>query len=163
MMEQVSRVRRGNEESCVADRQNTVTIEFDAASRNEGFARMVAAAYAAQLNPTLEELSDIKTVVSEAVTNSVIHGYEGGAGIVRMRLSIAEHDLFLEVEDEGVGIENVLKAMEPMYTSKPELERSGMGFAFMEAFTDELEVESQRGKGTRVCMRKHISQNECES
>ena len=135
---------------------NEVVVEFDARSRNEGFARLVAAAYAAQLNPTLEEIADIKTAVSEAVTRAVIDGDEGKSGTISMCLAQAEGDIFIEVSDQGVGIENVLQAMEPTYTTRPDMERSGMGFAFMEAFTDELEVSSEKGKGTTVRMRKHI-------
>lgn len=135
---------------------NAVVLEFSSKSQNEGFARMVAAAYAAQLNPTLEELADIKTAVSEAVTNAIIHGYDGREGIIRMKLSHKERVLSIEVSDQGVGMENVLKAMEPMYTTRPDMERSGMGFAFMEAFMDELEVHSRLGYGTVVRMEKEM-------
>ena len=136
--------------------RNEVAIEFCAQSRNESFARMVAAAYTAQLNPTMEEISDIKTAVSEAVTNAVIHGYSGGDGIIRMRLALSGDEVQIEVTDHGVGIENILIAMEPMYTTRPDMERSGMGFAFMEAFMDELEVRSALGRGTIVRMKKKI-------
>ncbi|MDE7299754.1 MAG: anti-sigma F factor [Lachnospiraceae bacterium] len=137
--------------------RNEVAIEFGAQSRNESFARMVAAAYAAQLNPTLEEISDIKTAVSEAVTNAVIHGYNGRNGTVRMKLALAESEVLIEITDYGRGMENVLLAMEPMYTTRADMERSGMGFAFMEAFMDELEVRSAPGRGTVVRMRKRIA------
>lgn len=137
--------------------RNEVAIEFGAQSRNESFARMVAAAYAAQLNPTLEEISDIKTAVSEAVTNAVIHGYNGQNGTVRMKLALEESEVQIEVTDYGAGMENVLLAMEPMYTTRADMERSGMGFAFMEAFMDELEVYSAPQRGTVVRMRKRIA------
>lgn len=139
---------------------NRVCLQFAAQSKNESFARMVAAAYVAQLNPTLEELSDIKTAVSEAVTNAVIHGYEEQNGMICMRLERKENEVWIEVEDWGAGMADVLQAMEPMYTTRPDMERSGMGFAFMEAFMDELEVRSQKNCGTLVRMKKKISPRE---
>ena len=135
---------------------NEMVLEFDSKSQNEGFARLVAAAFVAQLDPTIEEIADIKTAISEAVTNSIIHGYENGPGKVRMTGVIHENEVVLTVEDHGVGMDNIEKAMEPLYTTKPELERSGMGFAFMEAFMDELAVTSEPGKGTIVSMKKTI-------
>ena len=138
-------------------KKNEVVIEFGAQSRNEGFARMAAAAYAAQLNPTMEEISDIKTAVSEAVTNAVIHGYGQKDGTIRMRMSLDGDEIQIEVADKGIGMENVLKAMEPLYTTRPDMERSGMGFAFMEAFMDELEVHSRLNFGTVVRMKKRIA------
>lgn len=135
---------------------NQMVVEFDSISKNEGFARVVVAAFVTRLNPTLEEIADIKTAVSEAVTNSIIHGYENKDGRIRIETHIVEDTVTIIVKDFGIGIENIEKAMEPMYTSKPELERSGMGFAFMEAFMDELFVESEQGKGTVVTMRKVI-------
>lgn len=137
-----------------------MTVEFDSISRNESFARVVVAAFVARLNPTLEEIADIKTAVSEAVTNSVIHGYENEKGTIRIEAGIVDDTISVIVTDRGVGIEDVNRAMEPMYTSKPELERSGMGFAFMEAFMDELYVESKVGQGTVVTMRKVIGKGE---
>lgn len=139
---------------------NQMMVEFDSVSKNESFARVVVAAFVTRLNPTLEEVADIKTAVSEAVTNSIIHGYENKDGRIRIETYIVEDTVTIVVTDYGVGIENVEKAMEPMYTSKPELERSGMGFAFMEAFMDELFVESEIGKGTKVTMRKVIGRDE---
>ena len=133
---------------------NQMVVEFDSVSKNESFARVVVAAFVARLNPTLEEIADIKTAVSEAVTNSIIHGYENGDGRIRIETYIVEDTVTVIVTDYGVGIADIEKAMEPMYTSKPELERSGMGFAFM----DELFVESQKGEGTKVTMRKVIRQ-----
>ena len=135
---------------------NEMTIIFDSCSQNESFARMVIAAFIASLDPTLEEMADIKTAVSEAVTNCVIHGYNGGSGKIKMYCKIENYAVTIEISDTGVGIENIEKAMEPLYTTKPELERSGMGFAFMEAFMDTLSVESTPGKGTRVVMEKVI-------
>ena len=141
---------------------NNQMVEFDSVSKNESFARVVVAAFVARLNPTLEEIADIKTAVSEAVTNSIIHGYENGDGRIRIETYIVEDTVTVIVTDYGVGIADIEKAMEPMYTSKPELERSGMGFAFMEAFMDELFVESQKGEGTKVTMRKVIRQENAE-
>lgn len=136
---------------------NEMKLELKAISENESFARMVVAAFATSLNPTLEELGDLKTAVSEAVTNSIIHGYEGkNQGIIRMCGYIQGKTLQITIEDYGVGIPDVNQAMIPLYTSKPELERSGMGFSFMEAFMDELEVQSKVGKGTKVMMKKII-------
>lgn len=137
--------------------KNVCEISFLAVSENEAFARMVAAAFVMPGNPTLEELSDIKTAISEAVTNAILHGYNQDAvGMVHMRCERMEEQFTFTVSDEGVGIENVKQAMEPLYTSKPELERSGMGFSFMEAFMDTLSVESEYGKGTRVVMTKQL-------
>lgn len=135
---------------------NEMKIVFDSRSENEAFARVVIAAFIASLDPTLEEMADIKTAVSEAVTNCVIHAYEGGPGKIKMSCRIDNQAVTIEIADEGVGIENIEKAMEPLYTTKPELERSGMGFAFMEAFMDSLSVESTPGKGTKIIMEKVI-------
>lgn len=169
--------------------KNEMELIFDAISANEGFARVAVAAFISHLNPTLEELDDIKTAVSEAVTNSIIHGYEnyGGyccrgnglqssqsglqnaqsgqrrsqpqevhPGKVRIYGLLEEDVLHIEVSDAGKGIADLEQAMEPLFTTKPELERSGMGFAFMEAFMDDLEVESKLGKGTTVRMTKKV-------
>ncbi|MGO5165420.1 MULTISPECIES: anti-sigma F factor [unclassified Candidatus Paralachnospira] len=136
--------------------QETVEISFESRSRNEQFARVVTAVFAARLDPTVEELDDIKTAVSEAVTNAIIHGYENRKGIVHMKLTIRDRILSVEVRDDGVGIEDVKRAMEPLYTSKPSRERSGMGFSFMEAFMDKVEVESAPGAGTVVTMEKEL-------
>lgn len=134
--------------------KNYMKIEFLSKSSNESFARVVVAAFASQLDPTIEELSDIKTAVSEAVTNAIIHGYEYGEGMVVVEARIENNKLDIVVEDFGKGIEDVDKAMEPFYTSKPNLERSGMGFTVMETFMDELKVESIINKGTKVKMKK---------
>ena len=136
--------------------KNEMRLEFESRSQNESFARTVVAAFAAQLDPTIEELADIKTAVSEAVTNSIIHGYADCLGIIIMHCVISGSELMVEIIDQGAGIENIEKAMEPLYTSRPELERSGMGFSFMEAFMDDLDVDSVPGKGTTVKMSKRV-------
>lgn len=135
---------------------NEMEIIFDSRSENEGFARVAVAAFMTQLNPTIEEVADVKTAVSEAVTNSIIHGYEDIIGKISIRTRILEKELIVEIKDQGKGIEDIKQAMEPMYTSKPEQERSGMGFAFMEAFMDDIQVYSQFGYGTKVVMKKTI-------
>lgn len=135
---------------------NEMSLEFDSVSSNEGFARVTVAAFMTQLDPTLEEVSDVKTAVSEAVTNAIIHGYENRVEKIHIRCRISNNDFYIEIEDHGKGIEDVAKAMEPLYTTKPDEERSGMGFAFMEAFMDELQVISEIGKGTLVKMKKTI-------
>lgn len=136
--------------------QNEMQMQFDSRSSNEGFARVVAGAFALQLNPTLEELSDIKTAVSEAVTNAIIHGYPGRIGRVEMRARIDGRVFEVVIADRGVGIEDVAKAREPLFTTGDDTERSGMGFTMMETFMDELEVESAPGQGTTVRMLKRI-------
>ncbi|WP_313757134.1 anti-sigma F factor [Tissierella sp.] len=134
--------------------KNYMKLEFLSKSNNESFARVVVAAFASQLDPTLEELSDIKTAVSEAVTNAIIHGYEYGEGIVIVESRIEGNKIEIIIEDRGMGITDIDKAREPFYTSKPNLERSGMGFTVMETFMDSLEVQSVKGKGTTVKMTK---------
>lgn len=133
-----------------------ITFEFDSNSENESLARTVVAAFLARLDPTLEELADVKTAVSEAVTNAIIHGYDGTSGKIKIHSWIEENTIWIEVSDQGVGIPDVSRAMEPLYTTRPEMERSGMGFAFMEAFMDELSVDSQVGQGTTIRMKKKI-------
>ena len=136
--------------------KNEMELIFDSRSINEGFARVAVAAFLTQLNPTLEEVSDVKTAVSEAVTNAIIHGYEKEIKKIWIRCRIEENKFYIEVEDAGIGIADIGKAMEPLFTTKPELERSGMGFSFMEAFMDEICVTSEVGKGTIVKMCKTI-------
>ncbi|OGO80110.1 MAG: anti-sigma F factor [Clostridiales bacterium GWC2_40_7] len=136
---------------------NEMKLEFPGKSANEAFARIVAAAFVSQLDPTLEELADIKTAVSEAVTNAIIHGYENKAGIIRMNCRLYEDSIEIAVIDEGKGIENIEQARQPLYTSKPEMERSGMGFTVMESFMDSVEITSEPGKGTTIVMNKKIS------
>lgn len=139
---------------------NRFKMEFDAKGENEKLARVAVAAFVMELNPTLEELADVKTAVSEAVTNSIIHGYEGKNGKVILQGKLENRTLHISIYDKGVGIENVKQAMEPLYTSKPGLERSGMGFSFMEAFMDKVEVKSKAGHGTLVCMKKEFEKSE---
>ena len=134
-------------------------LEFDAISENEGLARVVIAAFLTRLDPTLEQLQDVKTAVSEAVTNAVIHGYEEKGGKIRMLAILERGELRLTIEDDGIGIEDVSKAMQPLFTTKPEGERSGMGFSFMEAFMDRISVESSLGNGTTVHMWKSFQEN----
>lgn len=135
---------------------NEMQLSFLSKSGNESFARVTIAAFASQMDPTLEEITDIKTAVSEAVTNAIIHGYDDGLGFVRISAYIYPGKLVIEVMDEGRGIEDIEKAREPLYTSKPELERSGMGFTVMETFMDEVEVTSQLNQGTRVRLVKYV-------
>ncbi|MGN0970427.1 MAG: anti-sigma F factor [Aristaeellaceae bacterium] len=138
------------------NQHNEMQITFLSLAENESFARVVIAAFAVQMSPTVSEIADIKTAVSEAVTNAIVHGYEGCVGQVVMRARMDDRWLTVEIQDEGKGIANVEQAMEPFYTSHPEQERSGMGFAVMQTFMDELQVESAPGKGTTVRMRKRI-------
>lgn len=138
---------------------NEMKLEFLSKSNNEAFARITVAAFAAQLDPTIEELADIKTAVSEAVTNAIIHGYEEKRGIVKIRCQIISDELIVEISDNGQGIENIDLAKQPLYTTKPNLERSGMGFTIMESFMDEMQIESIVGMGTKVTMKKKIKSN----
>ena len=135
---------------------NSMKLEFLSKSTNESFARVAVAAFVSQLDPTLEELSDIKTAVSEAVTNSIVHGYEDTTGKITINVYIKEREITIEVKDKGRGIPDIAKAKEPLYTSKPEMERSGMGFTIMESFMDKLTVKSALNKGTTVIMKKTV-------
>ena len=137
--------------------ENEMKLEFSSKSSNEAFARIAVAAFCAQLDPTIEELADVKTAVSEAVTNAIIHGYEEKEGIVKIECGLTSNTLEIEIIDEGVGIKNINEAREPLYTSKPELERSGMGFTIMESFMDEMKIESTLGNGTKIIMKKTIN------
>ena len=137
---------------------NEMQLIFDSRSSNESFARVAVAAFMTALNPTVEEVSDVKTAVSEAVTNAVIHGYENEVKSIYIRCRTEGKTLYLEIEDQGKGIEDVKQAMEPLFTTKPELDRFGMGFSFMEAFMDRLEVTSVPGQGTVVKMQKTIGE-----
>ena len=136
-------------------KREPMVLKMDSLSENEEFARVVVAVFASRLNPTVEEIDDIKTAVSEAVTNAIIHGYQGGEGFVSLEAAVEENVLSVTVSDDGVGISDIGKAMEPMFTTAPG-DRSGMGFSFMEAFMDRVEVISAPGKGTSVTMRKKI-------
>ncbi len=138
--------------------RNEMKMEFLASSANEGFARVAVGAFVAELNPTVDELADIKTAVSEAVTNCIIHGYEQKEGSIWIHCLIEGNTVEISVIDSGKGIRDIEQAREPLFTTKPELERSGMGFAFMEAFMDEVEVFSEPWKGTSVIMRKTIGE-----
>ena len=135
-------------------------LEFVSKSCNESFARLTVAAFASQLDPTIEELSDIKTAVSEAVTNCIIHGYEDKQGIVKIHCLLNGNEIKIEISDSGKGMDNVDIAKEPLYTTKPNLERSGMGFTIMESFMDDIQVESIVGLGTKVTMRKIIKKED---
>lgn len=135
---------------------NEMKVEFLSKSSNEAFARISVAAFVAQLDPTLEEIADIKTSVSEAVTNSIIHGYEEQLGIVKLTCKIRDNEIIIEISDSGKGIENIEIAKQPLYTTKANLERAGMGFTIMESFMDDVEVESALGIGTKITMRKKI-------
>jgi len=136
--------------------ENKMNLEFLSKSTNEAFARITVASFASQLDPSIEEISDIKTAVSEAVTNSIIHGYEDKQGIIKIECTLFANSIEIQITDNGKGIENIEKAKEPLYTTKPELERSGMGFTIMENFMDEMKVESVVGVGTKVTMKKVI-------
>lgn len=134
---------------------NKMSIEFMSKSQNEGFARVAVAAFIAQLDPTIDEINDVKTAVSEAVTNSIIHGYDNKEDMmIKIEAEISGNEVTIAIIDKGRGIEDIEKAKEPLYTSRPDLERSGMGFTVMETFMDELQVESEMGNGTRVVIKK---------
>ena len=137
---------------------NEMTLEILSKSSNEAFARVTVSAFAASLDPTIEEIADIKTAVSEAVTNSIIHGYEGKEGIIKICCKTQGRKLIIEISDTGNGIENIDIAKEPLYTTKADLERSGMGFTIMESFMDELKIESIIGLGTKITMVKNIKE-----
>ena len=139
-----------------SQKEEMMRLEIESASHNEQFARVVVAAFLTRLDPTVEEMEDVKTAVSEAVTNSIIHGYEGGPGKILLTARVKGKEFCVSVKDEGIGIPDIVRAMEPLYTSKPGAERSGMGFSFMEAFMDEVKVTSAVGKGTTVTMKKTI-------
>ena len=141
---------------------NEMKLEFISKSANEAFARIAVAAFVSQLDPTIEELADIKTAVSEAVTNCIIHGYEDKQGIVKIKAKLKQNQIIIEISDQGKGIENINIAKEPLYTTKPNLERSGMGFTIMESFMDEINVDSVLGLGTKVTMKKFIKKEEAE-
>ena len=135
---------------------NEMKLEFLSKSNNEAFARITVAAFVSQLDPTIEELADIKTAVSEAVTNSIVHGYEDKPGIVKIISRIKDNEITIEISDNGKGIEDIEAAKQPLYTTKPNLERSGMGFTIMESFMDKIEIESVLGLGTKITMKKTI-------
>lgn len=148
-------IRRENQ--CEGEKKKEIMrMELESLSENEEFARVAVAMFMSRMDPTMEEIDDVKTAVSEAVTNGVIHGYQGKAGIIYIEVAIEGRELTVTVRDRGVGIQDVKKAMEPMYTTDVTGERSGMGFSFMEAFMDQVQVESEPGRGTLVTMKKKI-------
>ena len=140
--------------------KNEMKLEFLSKSSNEAFARIAVAAFASQLDPTIEEIADIKTAVSEAVTNSIIHAYPNHEGIIKIHSKLYENEIEIEISDTGEGSENISEAREPLYTTKGNLERSGMGFTIMESFMDNLVVESIVGLGTKITMKKRIGKEE---
>lgn len=138
---------------------NKIRIEFQSKSQNEGFARVAIASFISQLDPTIEEITDVKTAVSEAVTNAIIHGYEGKEEeFVAIEAEISGKEVTISIIDKGIGIKNIEEAKEPLYTSRPDLERSGMGFTVMETFMDSMVVESEEGKGTIVTLKKKFAE-----
>lgn len=137
--------------------ENKMKLEISSKSENESFARIAVASFASQLDPTIEQVSEIKTAVSEAVTNSIIHGYENQNGIIKIECILREKSIEILIIDNGKGIKDIGKAREPLYTTKPELERSGMGFTIMESFMDELTIESIEQVGTKIKMKKIIT------
>ncbi|WP_338470153.1 anti-sigma F factor [Niallia sp. XMNu-256] len=140
--------------------KNEMKLQFSALSQNESFARVTVAAFISQLDPTMDELTEIKTVVSEAVTNAIIHGYNSDpTGIVYISVSLDHGFVELSIKDKGVGIQDIEEARQPLFTTKPELERSGMGFTIMENFMDDIEVQSQPGKGTEIRLRKQLQKS----
>jgi stage II sporulation protein AB (anti-sigma F factor) len=138
---------------------NEMKLEFLSKSSNEAFARVTAAVFVSQIDPTVEEIEEIKTAVSEAVTNAIIHGYDNGFGTIVMKCNLYQDRVIIEVIDNGKGIEDIVKAREPLYTSRPDMERSGMGFTIMESFMDEVDVYSESGNGTKVIMVKQFSKD----
>lgn len=140
--------------------ENEMELKFVSKATNEAFARITIAAFASQLDPTIEELADIKTAVSEAVTNCIIHAYENRQGIIKINARLNDKQIIIQISDNGKGIENVDMAKEPLYTTKPNLERSGMGFTIMESFMDDMRVESIVGLGTKVTLVKTIKSQE---
>ena len=142
--------------------ENEMKLEFISKASNEAFARITVAAFASQLDPTIEELADIKTAVSEAVTNCIIHAYENRQGIIKINAKLKDNQIIIEISYNGKGIENIDVAKEPLYTTKPNLERSGMGFTIMESFMDTMKVESIVGLGTKITLIKAIKNNELE-
>ncbi len=143
--------------------ENEMRLNFLSKSSNEAFARITVAAFASQLDPSIEELADIKTAVSEAVTNCIIHAYENKIGIVKIYAKLTQNEITIEITDSGKGIENIEIAKEPLYTTKPNLERSGMGFTIMESFMDTINIESIVGIGTKITMTKKIKKQHKKS
>lgn len=155
-VEAEKKMQERNENEAAAKEKHWMKMEIQSCSQNEEFARVAVAVFISRMDPTLEELNDVKTAVSEAVTNCIIHGYKNGDGVIYIETGIEGQELTVSVRDEGNGIEDVQRAMEPMYTSDQSGERSGMGFSFMEAFMDQVDVDSEPGRGTMVTMKKKI-------
>lgn len=139
---------------------NYIFVQFKSCPENEKMARQIIAHFVADLNPTIDELCDIKTAVSEAVTNAIVHGYKNRCGVIYLNAEIIEKELTIEITDKGCGISNIEEARQPLFTSQPEMERSGMGFTVMETFMDSLDVVSNVGAGTKIIMRKMIGNYE---
>ena len=138
--------------------ENEMKIQFLSRSSNEGFARVAVASFISQLDPTLDEISDIKTIVSEAVTNSIVHGYKEGLGVIYIHTKLFKGGkISITVKDKGCGIEDIEQAMEPLYTSCDTGERAGMGFTIMQSFTDNMKIYSQMGKGTKVVLERRLA------
>lgn len=138
--------------------KNEMHLQFSSISQNESFARVTVAAFIAQLDPTMDELTEIKTVVSEAVTNAIIHGYENKPdGVVYISVTLEDYVIHLTIRDEGIGINDIEEARQPLFTTKPELERSGMGFTIMENFMDQMEIQSSSEMGTTIRLTKHLT------
>ena len=137
-------------------KNNYLKLEFLSLPENQAFARDAVAAFCLPLNPTLSQLSDVKTAVSEAVTNCTVHAYRGGAGIITVECTTDEHALHIKISDRGAGIADVEEAVQPFFTTVPSDERSGMGFTIMQTFMDEFSVQSKKGEGTLVCMSKRF-------
>ncbi len=140
--------------------RNEMTLSFPALSENESFARVAVASFVAQLDPTIEEMTEIKTMVSEVVTNAIIHGYDGSpTGMITINVEIDQGLVDIVIRDEGMGIEDIEQAREPLYTSKPDMERSGMGFTIMESFADKVEIDSTVGIGTTIRLKKNLQKS----
>ena len=137
--------------------ENEARVFFASKSENERFARLFVSGFLTQLDPTVSEMTEIKTAVSEAVTNAIIHGYEEKRGKVELFCAYVKNKVYIEIADKGSGIENIALAREPLYTSKPEMERSGMGFTIMETFMDRIHIQSEEGNGTRIFMEKTLT------
>jgi len=140
---------------------NKMKVVVPALSKNEGFCRSLVAAFCVELSPTIEEVNDIKTAVSEAVTNAIVHGYEGQNGDIVIEAELYNDSVKISVTDFGQGIENIDEAMQPFFTTKPEEERSGMGFTVMQTFMNDIDVVSEKGKGTTVTMTKYFGKGQC--
>ena len=137
--------------------ENEARVFFASKSENERFARLFVSGFLTPLDPTVSEITEIKTAVSEAVTNAIIHGYEEKKGSIELFCAYVKNKVYIEIADKGSGIENIARAREPLYTSKPEMERSGMGFTIMETFMDHIHIQSEEGNGTRIFMEKTLT------